>query len=236
MPTDPVSEGTWRHLVDLPTDVLLRTTDHQGEQIAHIAEQTRLWVSSTWEQSAIGQPFNDVIYDVNDEFYAALFVSAHGWYRLGTSGLRTALELLAQGASYSAIDDDTGYLAWRKSEKSPEFRKSLGRLNGSGLTDLARDSLAVIGRLYGDLSRSTHSNPGLGNLDIWNSNGPVWVSEGFTTFSHDLSDALAASYVMARLALTSFTLPTAAEVLFKSPISRWETLGTQLLADFFTTP
>lgn len=235
-PTDTVPQETWEHLLDLPTDVLLRTTDYQGSLLDDSVGQTTSWSQRMFSAPELGEPIYDVALDASDEFHAAIFASAHGWYRLGTSGLRTALELTAQGAGYSAIHDPAGYTKWRDSGKAPELGESLGRLKSVHPNDPARQALGVIARLYGDLSRSTHSNPGSSHVDIWKSSGPVWVGSGFTTFWLDLSDTLAACYVLARLSLPVFALPAGADVLFQSPSPRWPPLGDVLLADLFEAP
>jgi hypothetical protein len=43
-PTEPVDEETWDGMIDLPTDVLLMTSDHMGEMLADAHNQWRHWI------------------------------------------------------------------------------------------------------------------------------------------------------------------------------------------------
>jgi hypothetical protein len=46
-PTELVSQDRWEHVIDLPTDVLLRTTSHEGRVFDDLADLSTLWTFIT---------------------------------------------------------------------------------------------------------------------------------------------------------------------------------------------
>jgi hypothetical protein len=43
-PTDLIEPEVWEHLMDLPTDVLLRTTDHFGTEFREMQNISSMWL------------------------------------------------------------------------------------------------------------------------------------------------------------------------------------------------
>ena len=46
VPNDPLGQSEWEHLMDLPTDVLLRTTDYLGMMIDDVVTQRSAWTAA----------------------------------------------------------------------------------------------------------------------------------------------------------------------------------------------
>jgi hypothetical protein len=110
-PTDLIDQSTWMHLMDLPTDVVLETTDHFGAMFRAMASLSYMWISAIEvKQPATNLPMAfDAYLDAYDEFEAAPFVAAHGWYRQATAGLRNALEVMTHAARYAIRGEPAKY-------------------------------------------------------------------------------------------------------------------------------
>lgn len=232
-PTDKVPRGAWRRLMQLPTDVVLRTTDYQGSFVADCVRQSAAWINA----SPLGPDQSSVMsipaMDAWDEFEAANFVASHGWYRQGRSCLRLALEVVAQGAGYAAKGADDDYRKWRDRGGQPDWSKSIGRLKDSGPPDVMNQVWPILDRLYGDLCKTVHGAVGHSNSELWESNGPIWAPKAFVLFWLDYCDTLAACYVLLKLGWRDMGLPKRARVLFEAPSKRWDKCGDTLLREFF---
>ena len=210
--TDLLGKEAWGHLMVLPTDVLLRTTDHLGTMIEDMQEQSKVWWNAFDLDESKWPFFHDAYLDVMDEFDAAPFIAAHGFYRQATAGLRNALEVMTNACRYAVADDEIGYKAWRENlSEPPKFgnsadiigHKPAGRgldqqLAGQGLFKQKPDG--VLRALYHDVCRYAHSRPGFSNGSIWQSNGPVFVPRAFTQFWLDFCDTSLACFVLLKLA------------------------------------
>jgi len=99
--------------MDSPTDVLLQTTDHFGSTFLAMRSISDMWISGIVPNGTDLSPILDAYLDAYDEFEAAPFIAAHGWYRQATAGLRNALEVMAHAAPFALRGEQTAYAAWR---------------------------------------------------------------------------------------------------------------------------
>jgi len=111
-PDDLLGPEEWDSFMHLPTDVLLRTTDYMGRMIDDMCTQAYAWLTAMPSDPATAPFMFDACLDTHDEFKAAPFIAAHGWYRQATAGLRNALEVMAH-ASASSTHHCTAAAAYR---------------------------------------------------------------------------------------------------------------------------
>jgi hypothetical protein len=210
-PTDPLEEKRWHELVALPTDVVLRTTDHLGQMLADMQEQQSTWLDAVELDPKSWPFFHDAYLDAIEEFDAGPFIAAHGYYRQATAGLRNALEVMTHACRFAVANDEAAYLAWRAGAADPpKFGNSVdiigtknqgklidSRLGGSGLFGNNPDG--VLRNLYADVCRYAHSQPGFTNGDIWQSNGPVFIPRAFTQYWLDFCDTSLACFALLKM-------------------------------------
>jgi hypothetical protein len=92
--TDLIPEDQWSGLMNLPTDVLLRTSDQCGTPLAQLHKLWGRWIE-TMPIEVEKAPFMfNASLDAADDFNAAIFATAHGYYRQGMANLRSALVVL----------------------------------------------------------------------------------------------------------------------------------------------
>jgi hypothetical protein len=243
-PTDPAPQEAWEHIMHLPTDVLLRTTDYLGTMVDDMHEQGSAWIFA-WPSEVAKAPFMfDATLDASDEFQAAPFIAMHGWYRQATAGLRNALEGMALAAAFAVRGDAAGLRDWRDGITEPKFGNAVDMLAADpqlGALDQRLGSSGLFGRrpdgivrgAYSNLCRYAHSRPGHTNVDIWQSNGPVFIPKAFTQFWIDFCDTVALSYVLLKIGWKDLELPNAARPLYGFADDRWNDLGSKVEAEFF---
>jgi hypothetical protein len=234
----------WSSLMTLPTDVLLRTTDYLGPMVDDMLTQSYAWLRSLPDDST-SMPFMfEVALDTHDELNAAPFIATHGWYRQATAALRNALEAMTHAARYAVKNDTAGYTSWRAGGQDPKFGNSIDIIGASGKvapieTMLGGSALfgnkpnGVMRTLYADVCRYAHSAPGFTNAEIWSSNGPVFVGQGFTQFWLDYSDTLMACYVLLKLGYPALTLPKAMKSVPANAGPSWNGLAAEAMAAYF---
>ena len=161
-PTDLLGRKRWDQMIVLPTDVLLKTTDHLGPMIQDMQQQWTAWMDAAPLDPATWPFFHDAYLDVLEEFDAAPFIAAHGWYRQATAGLRNALEVMTHACRYAVANDQPGFTAWRNNTKElPKFGNSVDIL-GNKPAGRSLDLLLGGQGLFGDkpaacFARSTPS-------------------------------------------------------------------------------
>lgn len=244
VPSDAVPQEAWEHIMHLPTDVLLRTTDYLGTMVDDLHEQGGAWIFA-WPDELVKAPFMfDVALNASDEFQAAPFIAMHGWYRQATAGLRNALEGMTLAAAFAVRGDTAGLRAWRDGTSEPKFGNAVdmlaedsrlgaidGRLGSSGLFGRRPDG--IVRGVYSNLCRYAHSRAGHTNVDIWQSNGPVFIPKAFTQFWIDFCDTVAVCYVLLKIGWDELELPDTACPLFGFADDRWNDLGSKVEAEFF---
>jgi len=208
---DLIDAEIWHTVFDLPTDVLLRTTDNNGTMIDDMYSQGLAWLDALPLDDTLWPFFHDAYMDVLDEFQAAPFIATHGFYRQAGAGLRNALEIMARAARFAVRQDKPGYKAWRAGTAVPPpfgnctdllAQTPVGKaidtqLGGAGLFGVNPNG--VMRDLYASLSNFSHAHPGSTNGDIWQSNGPVYRSGAFTTFWTLYCDTSVACFALLKM-------------------------------------
>ena len=230
--------------MDLPTDVLLRTTDYLGRMVDDLHDQGSAWIHATPMQPSDSQFMFEPALDASDEFQAAPFMAMHGWYRQATAGLRNALEATVNGAAFAVRNDTAHYAGWRAGTFEPKFGNAVellaadstlaaigNRLGSPGL--FGRKPDGVVQETYNKLCRYTHSRAGHTNADIWQSNGPIFIPSAFTQFWTDFCDTIALCYVILKIGWPTLVLPSVARPLFGWASQRWNGIGDAVEEEFF---
>lgn len=241
---DMLGKREWDHLMTLPTDVLLRTTDYLGRMVDDMLAQAYSWLK-TIPNDATAMPFMfEAALDTHDEFKAAPFIAAHGWYRQATAALRNALEVMTHATRYAVKNDAKGFQAWRAGTVEPRFGNSVDIIGASpsvAATESAVGGSGVFGNnpngvlrdLYQDVCRYAHSKPGFANADIWQSNGPVFIGRGFTQFWLDYCDVLMVCYVLLKIGFPSLSLPRSMIGVPPSAGASWHGLAKDTFNAYF---
>jgi hypothetical protein len=229
---------------DLPTDVLLRTTDHLGTVVRDMHEQWSAWIFAMPMEQKMAPFMFDAVLDTSDEFAAAPFIATHGWYRQATAGLRNALEAMACAAMFAIRNDKRLFYDWRAGKHEPKFGNAIDllaqdpalaaieqRLGTPALFSSKPDG--VLRDSYAKLCRYAHSRAGHTNGDIWQSNGPVFIGSAVIEFWHDFCDTVALCYVLLKIGWPALSLPDTARPLFKFADERWHGIGQKVEAEFF---
>ena len=91
-PTDLIPEETWQELINLPTDVLLRTTDRLGRAIAQLNALWSTWIKIPPVELHQAPFIFNAGWDAADDFNASIFVIVHGYYRYYRQGMCQSTE------------------------------------------------------------------------------------------------------------------------------------------------
>lgn len=228
-PTDLITKDAWYGIMDLPGDVAIRTTSHQGTRIAILHE---LWSGWIWSIRLGGSPLDKAMGDAADDFSAALFLLAHGFYRQALGSLRSALEMVTI-ASYCEIAKDKARIEqWERGleAKMNEIFNGMQSLDVvRSLDDRAQREvgssvylLTTHGRnrpwardLYRRLSTYSHARPDSTNSQIWNSNGPIYSAAGMKLSYHGYLETYSLAMLTWKLARPTLRIPRTAKVIFK---------------------
>jgi hypothetical protein len=109
-PTDKIDPKTWNHIVTLPDDVAVRTTNYHGTAIREILAFTDEWLNH-----CEGDDFmSTVMLDAHDDFDAALYNAITGFYGLANSTMRSALELVTIGTWAQVCGKKKEFEDWQK--------------------------------------------------------------------------------------------------------------------------
>jgi hypothetical protein len=249
-PSDLLGEKEWKQLTEVPTDVLLRTTDHLGSMIDDMLTQSYTWLCALpLDDNPDSAPYVFHAHlEAYDEFEASPFIAAHGWYRQATSALRNAVEVMTHAVRFAVRSDDTGFQSWRNgSADPPRFGNSvdlIGRspavaaidaqLGGTGI--FGNNPSGVLRTLYADVCRYAHSQPGHTNADIWRSNGPVFIGRAFTQFWLDFCDVLLVCYILLKIGFPNLRVPDALEGIAGNAGDGWHGIAPAAVEAYFPTP
>jgi len=224
--TSPMPKRQWNSLMNLPDDVLLRTTDHQGGQLAQLHNLWGMWVELLPLDTKEALFIRSAGWDAADDFNAASFMAAHGYYRQAMASLRSALEQLTIAAAFAARNDEAKLGRWLAGQgQPPKFgnaRDNLRPTLGSVVTEVLNDLQRV-------LSGYHHAQASTANAAIWQSNGPVWTPEAFTAFYRAFRDTMAMCLVMLCIGWPEFQIPGKCRELFKSPGGMWNEVETSVI-------
>jgi len=117
--TDLIPEDQWHELMSFPTDVLLRTSDQCGTPLAQLNRLWGRWVKTLPLKVEIAPFMFNAGWDAADDFNAATFTTAHGYYRQGMANLRSAADSLTIAASFAVRRTESGLQKWLSGESEP---------------------------------------------------------------------------------------------------------------------
>ena len=225
-PTSLVEVEVWRHAMDLPTDVALRTSSYGGATIGRMAALSSAWLFSLPDPGR--STVEEALLPAYEEFEALIFNAIHGCYRQAAGCLRNAFELMTHAAAFVATGNQQGLEDWRDGLIEPTVGNSRAEIFRSPLgvqiealvapaSIFSSVSTAWSKRLYRRLCGYAHSRSGYQNADFWESNGPVWVPRALETIERELSETLLYSAVCLRLGDKTWTPPAEITVLTSAP-------------------
>lgn len=244
---DLISEEVWDHLMHLPDDVAIRTTNWTGSKVGLLHEVSMQWLFAT-PIDPEGAPYApEPALLAAEEFEALEFAALHGYYRQALGCLRNALETMTHAAALASTSRPDDFAAWRKGDLELGFRQSrmaigesqigmqieghLGR--GSLFGDLKAGGWLAI--LYRRLCAYAHSQAGFNNADFWASNGPVYRPHAYAVVFDELRETVAVSYVLLRVCWSTFKLPADLSTLLDEPaLNNWPSLARRALSAAFT--
>lgn len=222
-PSDLIAEDTWHSIQDLPSDVSIRTSDHHGSTLNEIHELWGFWI---FDIMRVGDPINDVLIDINEEFQAAEFNLLHGFYRPAISCLRSTLELVTLCCYCQISTDMNEYNDWRQGVRELNFNIPCNFFDNSPFLNALKihlqtkvsDSLftqkskstpgGYFRRVYSDLSKYSHTYPGFASGDLWQSNGPIYSREAFKLVSELYFSVYELCLILLKIIGKKFVLPS----------------------------
>jgi hypothetical protein len=227
-PTDLIDQSVWHGIMDLPDDVVIRTTSHQGSRINLLYELWAGWLEVMPTEGIVTQ----AMLDCSDDFASATMLLLHGFYRQAIGTLRSALETML----FSCLCQITGNLQrWSSWKKGKEELSFVNNRHDMRKTDIIRSlevrAQAATGRtlfadkngadpggwatsLHARLSNFIHARGNQTNADIWGSNGPIYSAQGMKLGYHNQLETYVLLLLMAKIATPSIDMPIHAEVLF----------------------
>jgi hypothetical protein len=192
-PSDLIPKKTWFGIMNLPDDVAIRTSNHNGKVIGEAHWLWARWIGAVGEtQDALFVP----MLDASDELESALFNAMHGYYRTGFSALRNVLELMTIGLC-GALSNSPQYTSWRNGSGEFKFGTACDQLSNQASISAFNKRMRTAGqqslwdakanplpggysrRLYKELCNYAHSRPGFTDGDLRKSNGPIYVARVF---------------------------------------------------------
>ena len=232
-PRDLVEGETWGSIVVLPDDVSLRTSDNHGPELKAMDELWGSLIESTGvEKDAVWY----TMLDAADELQACTFNSLCGYYRVASSCLRSAVELMTIGTMFQLYPSASEFRRWTKGKFEVGFGMACDHLIGHPRVQVLEDYLrlkmhySIFGqkssmnregwarKLYSELSNFAHSRPSHSSAMMWKgSNGSIYVPSSFGKVFALYLDTAALTYVLLKLARPAFKRPLAAKYIFHSP-------------------
>lgn len=224
-PTDLIDEETWRSMTSLTDDVSLRTSEHYGSCLKDLWTLWSKWISlvTAIQQAndvSLFAPLAYVALNATEYFQGSIHNALVGFYRLAFASLRSVIENTAIGTQFQLSGDNTSFSQWIARAGEHRFRfgwavdcllsytqvKALERdLRDATGDDLFHQASGVdkggfVRRFFATLSRYAHSSPSFADGDIWESNGPVFVSGAFEEWERAFLTAYALAVLQVRLA------------------------------------
>jgi hypothetical protein len=229
-PSDLVGEQEWSGVVDLATDVALKTSSYEGSRLTRLCQLESEWIFSM--PPVGGSPFmEEPALLAGEEFDALVFNALHGWYRQALSCLRNALETLAVAAALAAANDSRTFASWRRGRQI-SFGRSRRLLRDSDVgrcvdVDAAPQSIfgdgpdAWLKARYGRLCSYAHGQAGYSNADFWMSNGPIFVRSALALVEAEFRETLALSYLLLRIGWPGYSVSSGAQSLLDGDHEPW---------------
>jgi hypothetical protein len=217
-PSDLIDRDTWHGLMNLPEDVSIRISDHNGVRLRLMYGLWRDWVEAVGDPDEPDEMFNCLL-EAADCFQGANFNFLHGFYRTALAELRTALELVMIGTYATFYPTNKDYLEWKAGTSEMfGFTRCRKRLFGNLTKEQAKwmfEDGQFLALTFQKLSAYTHARPDGSYGALWQSNGPVYNNSAIKlTFFSSLS-VHALCYLLIRLARPDFVMPEGSEILFE---------------------
>lgn len=237
-PTDLVSKDAWTGLIDLPTDVLLRTTSHEGSSVDVLHKLGSMWIFLTPMEEHQAPYLFEAALLAHEEFDALAFIVLHGYYRQALGCLRNALEVLTVGAGLAVTNNAGLFTKWRNGHevKFGNARDMLkNSAEGQRLDTVAApgaifDSKAVpnawLDRLHARLCGHAHSRAGTNNIDFWESNGPVHVWGVLDRIIAEARETMVLGMILLRMGWPGFTMTPEARETAANADPSWQDMSS----------
>lgn len=227
-PTDLIDQSVWHGIMDLPDDVAIRTTSHQGSRINLLYELWAGWFEMMPTEAIVKHAMLDCL----DDFAVATMSLLHGFYRQAIGILRSALETMVFACLCQITGSQQRWSSWKKGEEELSFVKNRHDMRKTDIIrSLEARAQAATGRtLFADkngtdpggwttslhtrLSNFVHARGNLTNAEIWNSNGPIYSAQGMKLGYHSQLETYVLLLLLAKIAAPSLDMPVHAEVLF----------------------
>ena len=241
VPRDLIERDVWNSIVILPDDVSVRTSNEYGQLLKGMDRCWDAWIESLAMRK---DPIESAILDTADEFHAGTYNSLHGFYRQAFGCLRNALEVMTVATFCQVTSQRDLFKRREEGTAKIEFGKACDGLLGSSrlgalrarLKDRLDDSIfdqrrgptdrgGWARRLFSDLSEYEHSRPSFRNIDMWESNGPVFSPKAFTRFAAVFFETAALCFLMVKMARPRFSLPERAKEIWESQLVRPSTIA-----------
>lgn len=253
---DPIDLKTWTELQAVPDDVCLQTTEYHGSALKLRQELHSAWIEKigfTVDDSLEHDALNDVAFEVEAEWQASTFASAHGFYRQAIETLRAALERTIISLRYQDEPCDLHFKNWLAANESLSFQsvcdqiisrnRTIQALNehliGSGFTRFIwhkrRDTRPEgwVGRLYEDLCHYSHCRPNHTSGSLWKGPGPVYDPQAFKLTDRYHRETSIVCWLAAKIARPSLLMPDTVAMVAKTAERGWKHLAVRTL-EFLT--
>ena len=238
-PTDLIEPSVWDHLMHLADHASITTSNHHGTLLSQLHALECSWVNAIGDDSDF---ISEAMIDVMDEFPAAIFLLLHGFYRQSISALRNVLETTLVGTYLQLSDDQTAFDSWRAGteisfgkaadivSKIPAVVEFESRLRSALQDDLfSQRSPTWVGgwsrRLYKRLCEYSHSRPGRTNVDLWQSNGPIYVATQVRRVASVYIETFSLAIFLVRIARSGRQLPSDVPRGFERSRAAWTKLA-----------
>jgi hypothetical protein len=237
--SDVMHPEAWEGVMDLATDVALKTSSYSGSVAARLHELHSDWIFS-WPTDEDAAPFMfEVALLAGEEIDALVFNAMHGFYRQALGCLRNALETTAIAAGLAVTNNNFLFAKWRKDGQEITFGQGRTWLRDSpagAQIDLlvapesvfGNESTAWMKARYATLCAYAHSQSGYNNADFWESNGPVYRPQALAVVEAELRETLALAYLLLRLGWPTYTAGIGEPKLLDGPQGQWSRFDSLL--------
>jgi hypothetical protein len=229
-PSDQIDPKIWAGIMNLPDDVAIRISDHNGTRLRLLYNLWGEWIEAVGDPTSHQDELFGCMLDANDCFQCANFDLLHGFYRAAISNLRTALELVMIGTFGNLRPNDMMYASWKKgTEERFGFsgcRKQLSEIYKGAKIEWLFTKTAFPALIYADLCRFTHARPDASDGALWKSNGPVYDGEAILIAFKLSLDVYSLCYLLVKVGRPDFVLPENSTILFEL---EWMTYHADIL-------
>jgi hypothetical protein len=217
-PSDQVEPALWHNIMDLPDDVAIRISDHNGTRLRMLYVLESDWVFAVGDLEKPDDLF-ECMRDAADCFACANFDLLHGFYRSAIANFRAGFELVMIGTFASLSPNDPTYFGWKNGgDKTLGFsgcRRQLHKACENRASAWVFAEKAFLHSTYTELCKFAHARPFSNDGALWQSNGPVYNGDAIQkSFMFGL-DVYSACYLLVKTAKPDFELPPDSQFLFE---------------------